>query len=108
MVVSEKEFNIAKELNPQIGKQLKIIGSSKPILYSVVCYSERLKEHKNLTTAEIVDSFCTMHKNTLGRNLLQIFRITQFVPYKDEYMQNTEELFKEFLEISKKRKKYLE
>lgn len=108
VVVSEKEFHIANELNPQIGKQLKIIASSKPILYSAICYTEKLKQHNTVYIEELVDSFCTVHKKSIGRNFLQIFKITQFIPYKDGYMNNTEDLYNEFIEVSNKKKKYLE
>ena len=108
VIVSEKEFHIANELNPQLGKQLKIIANSKPILYSALCYTEKLKQHKNIFIQELVDSFCNVHKKSIGKNFLQIFRITQFIPYKDEYMNNTEELYNEFIEVSRKKKKYLE
>jgi ABC-type phosphate/phosphonate transport system substrate-binding protein len=43
IVVSEKEFNASIMLNPQLEKQLKILDSSKPILYSVLCYTDRIK-----------------------------------------------------------------
>ncbi len=105
VIVSEKEFNIAKELNPQLGKQFKVIANSKPILYSAICYTEKLKEHKNIDIKELIDSFCTVHNKRLGKHFLQIFKVSQFIPFKDEYMNNTEELYKEFIAVSKRKKK---
>ena len=105
VVVSESEFNISKELNPQIGNQLKIIDSSKPLLYGIICYTDRLKTHKNIEMEEIISNFCSMHKSKIGKHFLQMFKITQFIPYKEEYLTNTEELYKEFLELSKRKKK---
>lgn len=107
-VVSEGEFNLSNELNPQIGKQLKIIDSSKPLLYGVICYTDRLQTHKNIGLDEIIDNFCSMHKTKIGKHFLQIFRITQFIPFKDEYMKNSEELYKEFIELSKRKKKLID
>jgi hypothetical protein len=61
-VVSEGEFKMSIELNPQIGSQLKIVDSSKPLLYGIICYTDRLQTHKNIGLDEIVNNFCSMHK----------------------------------------------
>ena len=103
-VVPEKEFNISKELNPQIGRQLRIVEASDQILYSIICYTDKLKQHKNVSLDEIVTNFCNMNNSSMGKQFLQMFRIDQFVPFKDDYLVETEKMYKEYYKLFKKNK----
>jgi hypothetical protein len=37
-----------------------------------------------------------LSRSTHGRNLLKLLKIKQLLPYKDEYLKNTEKLFQEY------------
>jgi len=103
-VIPEMEFNIAKELNPQIGVQLGIIDSSRQMLYSVLCYTDKLTtamaRYKDRNLQSISDLLCNANKTDVGRHFLSIFRITSFVPYQSAYLNETEKLFNDFRILS--------
>jgi hypothetical protein len=105
-VVPERDFDISKELNPQIGAQLSVIDSSKYMLYSVLCYTEKLttalNRYKDRNLQSIADLLCNTNKTANGKQFLSIFRITGFIPYKSEYLKDTEALFKESQILSAK------
>jgi hypothetical protein len=91
-------------LNPQIGKQLSIIDSSKQMLYSVLCYTEKLttalNRYKDRNQQSVADMLCNAHKTEIGRHFLSVFRITSYIPYKSEYLKDTETLFNDFRILS--------
>ena len=45
-LVPENSFNIAKELNPQIGRKLSVLISSEPMIFQVVGFSRNFPEDK--------------------------------------------------------------
>jgi hypothetical protein len=103
-VVPERDFDISKEMNPQIGTQLSIIDSSKQLLYSVLCYTEKLttglKQYKDRDVQSVADMMCNANTTANGKQLLSIFRITGFIPFKSEYLKETEALFNDFRALS--------
>jgi ABC-type phosphate/phosphonate transport system substrate-binding protein len=103
-VVPEREYFISKELNPQIGTQLSVIDSSKYLLYSVLCYTDKmtasLSRYKDRSIQSVIDMMCNANKTENGRQLLSIFRITSFIPFKSEYLKETEVLFNDFRTLS--------
>lgn len=109
-VVPEMGFNISKELNPQIGAQLCVIDSSKYMLYSVLCYTERLtadlNKYEDCNYQSVIDLMCNTNNTEAGKHFLSIFRIVSFVPFKSEYLKDTEMLFKDYktLTLSKNRR----
>ncbi len=109
-VVPERDFLISKELNPQIGTQLSVIDSSKRLLYSVLCYTEKmmmsLKPYKDCTIQSVIDMLCNADKTEIGKQFLTIFRITSHIPFESEYLIDTEALFNDFrtLSMSKNRR----
>jgi ABC-type phosphate/phosphonate transport system substrate-binding protein len=103
-VVPERDFDISKELNPQIGTQLCIVDSSKQMLYMVLCYTEKLatamKPYRDCNMQSIADMLCNTNKTEKGKHFLSVFRITSFIPFKSEYLRDTEQLFNDFRVLS--------
>ncbi len=99
-VVPEMEFTVSREMNPQIGKQLSVIDSSKEMLYSVLCYTGKLisclARYDDRNVQSVSDMLCNTNKIEAGRHFLNIFRITSFIPFESAYLNNTEALFNEF------------
>jgi hypothetical protein len=103
-VVTERNLIISRELNPQIGAQLSVIDSSKQILYSVLCYTDKmtiaLNRYKDRNPQSVVDILCDANKTEVGKHLLSVFRVTSFIPFKSEYLRDTEALFNDFRTLS--------
>jgi hypothetical protein len=109
-VVPEIHFIVSKEMNPQIGSQMCIVDSSKQILYSVLCYTGKmtasLNRYKDRNIRSLVDMLCNAHTTDAGRHFLSIFRISSFVPFVNDYLQDTETLFNDFKILSRGKKLY--
>jgi hypothetical protein len=110
-VVPERNFNISKELNPQIGAQLSVIDSSKYVLYSVMCYTEKLttslNRYKDRNMQSVIDMLCNANKTETGKHLLSVFRVTSFIPFKSEYLKDTEALFNDFRALSTSKNRHV-
>jgi len=106
-VVPERDFIISKELNPQIGAQLSVIDSSKYMLYSVLCYTEKLTtsmaRYHDRDMQSISDMLCNTNNTEIGKNFLSIFRVTSYVPFESTFLNDTEALFNEHRALSTKR-----
>jgi hypothetical protein len=103
LVISDAEFESVKSLNPQFGHQLKLVASSKPLLYSVLCYTTKIKTQKLFTLDEFAQKLDKMHESKVGKQFLTIFRIDSFVPFKYEYLADTEDLLNQYNKLTKGR-----
>ena len=103
-VVPERDLDISKELNPQIGTQLGILDSSKQMLYAMVCYTSKLTSimarYNDRNVQSISDLLCNINKTNEGRHFLSVFRINSFIPFKSEYLKDTEAMFNDFKVLS--------
>ncbi len=100
VVVAEKDYEASILFNPQLANELKVIDASKPILYSFLCYTDKIKDHKGFRISELSQKLYEMNKSKVGQQFLNLFRITGFTPFKNEYLKNTEELYDEYKRLS--------
>ena len=109
-VVPELDFNISKELNPQIGAQLTVIDSSNYMLYSVLCYSEKLitvlDKYQDREVQTVIDMMCNTDHTKVGKRFLSVFRIVSLIPYKNEYLKDTEALFNNYNALTVKKNRH--
>lgn len=98
-VIFESDFETLNELNPQLGNNLQILLASEPLLTEVGCYTDNSKSDPDLNI--VMKTTYDLHKSSNGRNLLKILKIKQLLPYKDEYLQNVEKLYSDFLRFNK-------
>ena len=77
------------DLNPQISKQLKIIGNSPPTIATITCirndYAPVLKE-------SLIDALGNLQDEPRGQQILMLFKIEKLVPFKDSYLDSAREL----------------
>ena len=99
-IIYESEFETLKELNPQLGKQLKVLLSSEPLLTEVGCYTENSKDDPDMNF--VLETTYNLHKNTHGKNLLKLLKIKKLLPYKTELIKNADTLYREFVLLKKK------
>ncbi len=99
-IVFESEFETLKELNPQLGKQLKVLLSSEPLLTEVGCYTENSKNDPDLDF--ILETTYNLHNNVHGKNLLKLLKIKRLQPYTPELIKNVDILYREFVLLKKK------
>jgi phosphonate transport system substrate-binding protein len=95
-VTTRQAFDLACEMNPQVGKELTVLAQSPEIIGGVIAfragYGERLKEiHKEVLS--------TLDADPQGRQLLKLFRMRRLVPFRPEYMKTMEALFREHRDL---------
>ncbi len=100
-IVSNHDFQLMKELNPQIDCQLKTILISPKYLWGVVCYTTLFdKKEKNL----FYESALKFQHMPSGRQLFSLLRIDELIPFKQGFLDSFKTLLKNFnsLEIKNK------
>ncbi|MBK7498550.1 MAG: PhnD/SsuA/transferrin family substrate-binding protein [Ignavibacteriales bacterium] len=91
-IVSRPALELLFELNPQLRKSLNIISKSGPILFGVISFDGRSKDRKRKDfMCEILSS---LHEDSYGKQLLDLFMVDKMLPFKDEYWQNYLNLYK--------------
>jgi phosphonate transport system substrate-binding protein len=91
-VVDSRDWEMAKELNPQLGNKLKILSQSIPVLDGIIALSKAPSPYRERT---LVNLFQT-HKRPLGNQILLALRSGPIIPYRPEYLNSTREFWKRY------------
>lgn len=97
-VVREDEFNIAIELNPQLGKKLTVISRSEPYLVTVGVINKKVgtEEFKRF-----VQSFNQVLDSERGKKLMDIVMVSKVAIVTDQEIDNLHELLMEYRQLKK-------
>lgn len=90
-IVSRDAFDTMVELNPQLGKELKVIASSPPYISSVGCLR---KDFHAKHGALIAGELGLLHEDPQGRQLLTMFHKGKLVPFEEPYLENVAAVLK--------------
>lgn len=99
-IVRETGFRTMVELNPQIGKQLKIIDQSPPCLRAFACYRPGYPREDRKTLNK---SAVKLHTTEKGRQILTLFKTEKIIPYDPAFLASTEALVAEYEALKAKR-----
>jgi phosphonate transport system substrate-binding protein len=91
-VVTAQSLRIIQELNPQVGREIRILETSRPYLPSVLCFRAGGPPADYDRLARTV---MTMHTSTSGRQVTTIFKSEKFVLVSPETLQPARELLAE-------------
>lgn len=100
-VVTKNSYNIMVELNPQVGKRLKILDSSENLILTVTAFPKAFKnkEHRK----SIVEAAKDLNSYSGGKQLLTLMNTDQVVTYREEYLDNIIKLVEDYKNIVKKK-----
>lgn len=104
-VVDRSAFDTMKELNPQIGARLQIMAKSPPFLDSVICVSKAGWDPPDSSLEyrqDLIKALGDLHKELAGQQILTLFKVNQMVPFQDEYLDSVRQLYKNFLQLTRK------
>ena len=79
------------ELNPQVGSNLVITAASELYLENITCIrksgwpSERARQ-------DVIQAIAEFHLEPNGRQILELFKVDQMMPFKDEYLTTARKL----------------
>ena len=91
-VVTRQLFNLAAEMNPQIGRELVPIARLDKLSQGIISVDRRLPED---IRNKIRQAFLTLPESPDGKQLLMLFQVSRIIPFRPEYLSATEELFAE-------------
>lgn len=77
-IVRGTSFSVMTELNPQLARSLKIIGSSAPFISGVVAFSRSIGSDKRQA---LLKTIFRLHAHPKGSQILMLFKIDQVQPY---------------------------
>ena len=89
--VDEPSFDLMSELNPQVGKTLRVLARSEPLGDVVVCLNTQAwptPSNREVTIKAIAD----IESNPTGQQILTLFKIARFIPFTDDHLATTRDL----------------
>ncbi len=97
-IVTKNSFNLMKELNPQVGKRLKILDVSPDLIQTVTAFTKNFKneEHRKL----IIKAAEQLNSYPGGKQLLTLMNTDQVISFRKEYTDNVNTLIKDYKEIT--------
>lgn len=101
-LVSLSDFELANELNPQIGKTLRPIIVSDELVLGL---SATVKGTSKQWVEQMQNVAFGLHETARGRNLLKIFRAEKVVDFKPDNLEMTFELVREREKLLKEKPK---
>ena len=91
-LVDRAAFQIMSELNPQVGSNLVIVAVSEPYLENITCLSRSGWSSEQARQAAIL-GIAELHLESNGRQILELFKLNQLVPFKYEYLNSARKLW---------------
>ncbi len=95
-VVGRNSYETMVELNPQVGRELKVIATSPHYLTGVVCLR---KDYYHAHKEMIDETLKALYSEPQGQQIMKLFRINRLVPFKQEYLKTTEVLLSEHRDL---------
>ncbi|MBI4661313.1 MAG: PhnD/SsuA/transferrin family substrate-binding protein [Verrucomicrobia bacterium] len=99
-IVDRAAFDIMNELNPQIGQRLQVVLVSPPLLDAVICLNRSgwiAPEHREAASLGLAE----FDAEPQGQQILALFKVHKFVPFKPEYLDNMRKLRAEYDRLAK-------
>jgi ABC-type phosphate/phosphonate transport system substrate-binding protein len=90
-LVTRSSFADMSELNPQVGKQLRILAASPEVVPAFLCFR---KGYTSRYRPEVEKAIQTLHTNVAGKQVLMVFGCDQITRYPGSCLQSAWDLLK--------------
>jgi len=91
-LTSLRSFDLAVELNPQVGMEMFAIAKSPDMATGVISVRSDFDPGDK---EKLIEAFRSMDGNPAGKQLLQLFRVDHFVPFREEYLESVKKMVRE-------------
>lgn len=91
-LASRTSFEEMAELNPQIGRRMRILASSPGFVTGIIAVR---KDVRNVRRDDLLKVLQRMQDDPKGRQLLTLFRINRLVEFRPEHMSSIEKVLRE-------------
>jgi len=92
-IVNDVAYQTMVELNPQLGKDLKVLAASPELLDNLAVFRKGLDDDVKQKTREVAKGLKTHPR---GRQILMLFKIEDLVPLKETDLSGTRDLLSEY------------
>lgn len=99
-VVTDQVFDLATELNPQIGKELTVVTRVDKLAGGIIVFRDDLQEDRKQKLREALQ---TLHEGQDGRQLFVLFQLNRLVPYRPEYLRATQLFFEDYHDLDRRK-----
>ncbi|HNV69495.1 MAG TPA: PhnD/SsuA/transferrin family substrate-binding protein [Candidatus Ozemobacteraceae bacterium] len=99
-IAREYSLSVLTELNPQIGKSLRIIEQSPLYQRGMVCFRQGFNKDWQ---DEITRSAFRLHESTKGQQILTLFKIDRIIPFDATALASVQELMTEHRSLMSKK-----
>ena len=93
-VVDEINLDLAKEMNPQLGR-LRVLARSRPMIESVIAVPAEPHPRQE----ELVDEMLILHQDPRGRQLLMVFKTERIVRLQPGDLDAARELWRDYYRL---------
>jgi ABC-type phosphate/phosphonate transport system substrate-binding protein len=90
-VVSRPAFDMMRELNPQLGRRLRTVAVSAPLIDSVTFMAREGWDRPQHRT-DMAESLATLHETPQGKQILTLFKVDRMASYEAHFMAGTRAL----------------
>jgi ABC-type phosphate/phosphonate transport system substrate-binding protein len=97
-VVTGNVFDLATELNPQVGKELTVIAKTGKLAGGIIALRHDLPAPRK---QKIKEALMTLQEDQGGRQLFVLFQMDRLVPYRPEYLKETEAFITEYRHLQR-------
>jgi phosphonate transport system substrate-binding protein len=98
-VVTRQAFELTAELNPQISRELIPIARIENLFHGIISVDVKVSRE---IKEKLRQAFLSLNKSPEGRQLMMLFHVSAFTPYRPGHLSTTEELFAEHRRLRKK------
>lgn len=92
-IVSQSTYELACEMNPSIGKKVKVLQNSGPLLAAIFVYRKGMNQN---TIKVIKDIVSDLHNDNEGRQILNLFRISKIIPITSDDLAICEKVINKY------------
>ena len=88
-IVDDGNFEISKEMNPQVGARLRVLRTSPPLAEGLLCVSRKQIDYRQ----ELLTNLRDLHLDTQGKQILMVFRFSRLAPVDKAALEQVHEMW---------------
>jgi len=94
-VATEESFRAMVELNPQVGRTLRVLRKSPPLALAIICIRRDYREFRR----EAIEEMGALQGTLRGQQILALLRYNEMIPFDEEKLATTRALLKAHLAV---------
>jgi ABC-type phosphate/phosphonate transport system substrate-binding protein len=98
--VDHFSFDVMRELNPQVGKDLQAIATSEPFAENVICLSNTGWDSERARTG-MIEILADLQSEPAGRQILTLFKVGPMIPFQETQLDTVRQLRAKYEQLRK-------